>query len=324
VIFARQNAAGAAPLQAPLLVLLVDGYTLGPGVAQAVDSARQAGFRPFVVPWFALSLGVDAMIAVAGFEALADGVRRAIAGPEALRPDAIAVLADPPSLGRVARQAIDGLLHGSGAPVIAPLLDDAAVAPVRTPLGAVLSFAPPHARILPLDGGTHDGGTHDEGGDENGGDDEWEARCAMLARGVLLPVLHASGDPARLLLAARLRDGHARFGFIDAGTGVDQALLRAWLAVARARCAPSLPFLLPTPRYLLAAPVEALHRAANGASMVARKSSSAGRPPRRIAQRRDGDSAETSNPRPAAASASAANASSSVSGHASGAASLRR
>jgi hypothetical protein len=243
VIFARSE--DHAPLRRPLLLLLVEGYALGPGVLRAAAAALQAGFRPVVTPWFALALSECGIAAVAGFELLADEARRAIAGTEQLRPDAVAVLADVRRLGRAARVAVDGLVNASGAAVIAPLLDGAAMA--AADCHGVLSFAP--IRFWTA---------------HSAADDEPEALCGALADGDARTALLAAGDPARVLLPLSLTAGQARFGFIATdGTGVDLPLLRAWLAAAAPRCAPRLPFLLPTPRFLRADAGEApLYRTA--------------------------------------------------------------
>jgi hypothetical protein len=242
VIFARRGDGSA--LRRPLLLLLVEGYSLAPGVAQAATAALHAGFRPVVAPWFALSLSGCGITAVAGFEMLADDVRRPIGGPECLCPDAIAVLADPAVVGRAARIFVDGFVNASGAAVIAPLLDEAAVAD-ETALSGVLSFAPMRfwsanpAEADPADG-----------------------LFLSLAEGPARSVLLAAGDPGRVLLPIRAASGRARFGFAQNG-GVDLPLLRAWLSAAAPRCAPKLPFLLPTPRFLRAGPPSSpLYRAA--------------------------------------------------------------
>jgi hypothetical protein len=228
VIFARRD--DDSPLRRPLLLLLIDGYTLSPGVAQAATEALQAGFRPIVAPWFAVSLNASGVTAVAGFEMLEADARRAIAGAEELRPDAVAVLVDPHRLGRAARMAVDGLINASGATVIAPLLD-AGVLDDAADCRGVLSFAP--IRFWSL---------HADIADE---------QCAALAEGDARSALLGAGDPARVLLPLSITTGRTRFGFIetDAG-GVDLPLLRVWLAAAGPRCAPRLPFLLPTPRFL--------------------------------------------------------------------------
>ncbi len=239
MIFARAETDGA-PLRRPVLLLLVEGYTLAPGVAEAAAAALAAGFRAIVAPWFALSLAPRGLAALGGFELLADGARHAIGGPEVLAPDAVAVLAQPARLARAARVAIDGIVNASGAAVIAPCLDSAMVDQQRSVRG-VMSFAP--IRVWP------DGGMEE---------DDAEALCLALADGPAEAALRAAGDPARVLLAFRVADGRAAFGFDD-----DPALLRAWLSAAIVRCGPRLPFLLPTPRYLHAhAGTAPLHRAA--------------------------------------------------------------
>jgi hypothetical protein len=226
VIFGRTE--DHAPLRRPLLLVLIDSYTLAPGVAQAATAAWRAGFRPIVAPWFAVSLTACGLAVVAGFEMLADDARRAIAGTEELRPDAVAVLADPRRLGRAARVAVDGLVNASGAAVIAPLLDQGALDDAEDCRG-VLSFAPIRFWSLQAD-------IADE-------------RCALLAEGEARTALLAAGDPARVLLPLSISAGQVLFGFIGTD-GVDLPLLRAWLAAAGPRCAPRLPFLLPTPRFL--------------------------------------------------------------------------
>jgi hypothetical protein len=230
VIFARGE--DHAPLRRKLLLLIVEGYALAPGVAQATADALSAGFRPIVAPWFALSLTACGVAAVAGFEMLADGARRAIAGSEELRPDAIAVLADARRLGRAARMAVDGLVNASGAAVMAPLLDAGAVE--EADCRGVLSLAP--IRFWPV---------------QSEEPDDLEALAPPV-----------TGDAARVLLPVALTAGRARYGFI-ATDGVDVPLLRVWLRVAAARCSPRLPFLLPTPRFLRAEAADApLYRAA--------------------------------------------------------------
>jgi hypothetical protein len=216
------------PLRRPLLLLLIDGYTLAPGVAQAATEAWQAGFRPIVAPWFAVALGACGVAVVAGFEAMQHDARRPITGTEELRPDAVAVLADPHSLGRAARVAVDGLVNACGAPVIAPLLD-AGVWEDATDCRGVLSFAPIRFWSLQAD-------LADE-------------QCVALAEGDARMALLTAGDPARVLLPLSITAEHARYGFTGTN-GVDLPLLRAWLAAAGRRCAPPLPFLLPTPRFL--------------------------------------------------------------------------
>jgi hypothetical protein len=235
VIFARSE--DRAPLRRPLLLLIVEGYTLAPGAAQAAADAMLAGFRAIVAPWFALSLSECGIAAVAGFEVLEGDARRAIAGAETLRPDAVAVLADPGRLGRAARGAMDGLVNASGAAVIAPLAE-AGTLDAAADRHGIMSFAP--IRFWPAQ--VADG-------------DEPDALGAALAEGAARDVLLAAGDPARVLLPIAVAAGRLRFGFIrdDAG-GVDLPLLRAWLAAAARRCAPPLPFLLPTPRFLRADP----------------------------------------------------------------------
>jgi hypothetical protein len=226
VIFARRE--DHAPLRRPLLLLLVEGYTLAPGVAQAATAGLRAGFRPVVAPWFAVSLTDCGVAAVAGFEMLPDDVRRPIAGPEQMRPDAVAMLADPSRLGHAARSFTDGLVNASGAAVIAPLVDTAAIDDDAEFCG-VLSFAP--IRFWP---------------DHT---DDSDALCLALSEGPARGALDAAGDPARVLLPIRMKAGRVAFGF-GGRDGVDPILMRAWLAAAVPRCAPKLPFLLPTPRFL--------------------------------------------------------------------------
>jgi len=241
VIFARRD--DDTPLRRPLLLLLIDGYTLAPGVVRAGMAALEAGFRPIIAPWFAVSLSAGGVAAVAGFEMLEADARRAIAGTEELRPDAVAVLVDPRRLGGAARMAVDGLVNASGAAVIAPLLD-AGMLSDATDCRGVLSFAP--IRFWSLQA------------------DMPEEQCTALAEGDAQPVLLGAGDPARVLLPLSITAGRARFSLIetDAG-GVDLPLLRVWLSAARPRCAPRLPFLLPTPRFLRDGPdAGPLYRAA--------------------------------------------------------------
>jgi hypothetical protein len=250
VIFARCDEAAIAQHR-PLLLLLTEGYTSDPGVAAAAAMGATAGFRTFVVPWFAASLAGDGLVVLAGFEAMAGGMRRPVAEPETLRPDALVVIARPLRLAHAARRAMDGLANASGASVIAPLLDDIVSRPsepipkeVALPQAegesraAILSFAPPFARLV--------------SGAGSGAEKTMGRLCQTLVEGPLLPALEAAGDPARLLLAVHLADDRVKFGFTNGGDGtcIDEALLGAWLAAAQARCMPKLPFLLPSPAFL--------------------------------------------------------------------------
>ncbi len=226
MIFARRE--DGAPLRRPLLLLVQAGYALAPGVAEAAAVALEAGFRPVVAPSFALSLADGGVTAVAGFEMLPGDVRRPIAGPETLRPDAAAVLEPPPRFGRAG---VDGLLTACGAAVIAPLVDGGA-APAAADCRGVLSFDP--VRFWPV---------------QTPAEAVTEALCRALADGLAGAALFAAGDPARVLLPLSVAGGRAAFGFAGPA-GIDLPLLRAWLAAALPRCAPTLPFLLPTPRFL--------------------------------------------------------------------------
>lgn len=242
MIFARIGPETApGELHRPRLLLLTDSDVPGVDEPEIIAAAEAGGFCVTVVPWFAIGIRPDGIVALAGYAQDNDGERRPLRPGERLAPDAVAPLAvlEPPALlvaARISR------LHPRAVLGIADLSPMAAADPDVSwggnPRG-VIALAPTHVRSL---------GTAPEA--ELPLLEEIAAALAEVPPGAWQSALD---DPRRMVLAVQAGAADiALLGGFRAGPGLafQLDLFSVWLDVARGRLPPALPLLLPSPGFL--------------------------------------------------------------------------